>query len=680
MTEKSLELLFFLISIPAGVELSRLARQFQLSERRIYALIEEIKEFIKAGDYGRLDKQGNKYQVQLKSKEKLKELLLDRAVICRLPGLRRLEMWISIISGEKETAVRDLETQFAVSRTVIKSDLEELHRQAENYQVELQVLPFKGIWAQAPEGNLRRVLIALFGTAIRDCCLSGMDILAMILTELEMCRLKDIILSGEESVLKFIPDQLLSYFAVCLGVTMARIRGNHLIPPDFLGEQEMHETRFAEQLLSKITGFGKEWSSKRAETLFLAELIAGIPKVDYPLEDSHKTDWIFFQILLKKFIKAMADYLHFPFLRDEKLFRGLLQHLYPAYIRMRNGQMIENPIFSETVQAYSLEYHAVKQQVYLLEEGLKVRFTDEECAYLTLFFAASRKREEKKERRLLRVRIVCSAGVSTSYLLTTQLENLFSVEVVGISSQRTVAEDIQKESSDFIVSTVDLAIAQEYIKVSPILSEPDIQLLAACFNGFREKIKIKPLVQMIQKYAVIIDEESLTEELNGYLNQEKTGKEKEEIMLREILTESLIELNSAASRKEEAITAAGELLLANGLIEPQYIKAMLENVEKNGNYIVIAPGIAMPHARPEEGAKKIGMSIVTLAQPVVFGHKTNDPVRLVIGLCAVDHESHLKALAELIELLMKPQAVENILTAKSKKEVLHYLLGGENNG
>ena len=191
-------------------------------------------------------------------------------------------------------------------------------------------MPFKGIWAQAPEGNLRRVLIALFGTAIRDCYLSGMDILAMILTELEMCRLKDIILSGEESVLKFIPDQLLSYFAVCLGVTMARIRGNHLIPPDFLGEQEMHETRFAEQLLSKITGFGKEWSSKRAETLFLAELIAGIPKVDYPLEDSHKTDWIFFQILLKKFIKAMADYLHFPFLRDEKLFRGLLQHLYPA--------------------------------------------------------------------------------------------------------------------------------------------------------------------------------------------------------------------------------------------------------------------------------------------------------------------------------------------------------------
>lgn len=679
MTEKSLELLFFLISVPAGAELPKLAAQFQLSERRIYTLIEEIKEFVKASDYGRLDKRGNKYQVQLKSKEKLKEILLDRAVICRLSSLRQLEMLITIIGSDSEAAVRDLEAQFAVSRTVIKSDLDELRRQAEAYQAELQLLPFKGIRVEAPEGNLRKVLISLFGAAIKDCCLSGMDILAMILTELEMCRLKDIILSGEESILKFIPDQLLSYFAVCLGVTMARIRDNHLIPPGFSGEAEMHETRFAEQLLFKITGLKKEWSSKRAETLFLAELIAGIPKVDYPLEDSHKTDWIFFQILLKKFIKAMADYLHFPFLRDGKLFRGLLQHLYPAYIRMRNGQMIENPIFSETLQAYSLEYHAVKQQVYLLEEGLKVSFTDEECAYLTLFFAASRKREEKNERKLLKVRIVCSAGVSTSYLLTAQLENLFSVEVVGVSSQRTAAEDIHKERADFIVSTVDLTIDQDYIKVSPILSEADIQLLAAYFNGFREKIKIKPLLQMIEKYAVIIDEESLTEELNDYLNQEKTGKEKEEIMLKEILTESLIELNSPASSREEAIIAAGNLLLASGLIEERYIKAMLENVEKNGNYIVIAPGIAMPHARPEEGARQIGMSIVTLAQPVVFGHKTNDPVRLVIGLCAVDHESHLKALAELIELLMQPQAVENILTAKSKTEVLHYLVGGENN-
>ena len=285
--------------------------------------------------------------MQLKSKEKLKEILLDRAVICRLSSLRQLEMLITIIGSDSEAAVRDLEAQFAVSRTVIKSDLDELRRQAEAYQAELQLLPFKGIRVEAPEGNLRKVLISLFGAAIKDCCLSGMDILAMILTELEMCRLKDIILSGEESILKFIPDQLLSYFAVCLGVTMARIRDNHLIPPGFSGEAEMHETRFAEQLLFKITDLKKEWSSKRAETLFLAELIAGIPKVDYPLEDSHKTDWIFFQILLKKFIKAMADYLHFPFLRDGKLFRGLLQHLYPAYIRMRNGQMIENPIFQK---------------------------------------------------------------------------------------------------------------------------------------------------------------------------------------------------------------------------------------------------------------------------------------------------------------------------------------------
>lgn len=48
----------------------------------------------------------------------------------------------------------------------------------------------------------------------------------------------------------------------------------------------------------------------------------------------------------------------------------------------------------------------------------------------------------------------------------------------------------------------------------------------------------------------------------------------------------------------------GELLEKSGAIEPRYIDAMINTVKEIGPYIVIAPGIAMPHARPEAGAKK----------------------------------------------------------------------------
>ena len=70
-----------------------------------------------------------------------------------------------------------------------------------------------------------------------------------------------------------------------------------------------------------------------------------------------------------------------------------------------------------------------------------------------------------------------------------------------------------------------------------------------------------------------------------------------------------------------------------------------------GPYIVIAPGIALAHSRPSPAVLRAGISLVTLLEPVAFGHRENDPVRLVIGLAAVDEEGHITALSTLAEFL-----------------------------
>lgn len=147
-------------------------------------------------------------------------------------------------------------------------------------------------------------------------------------------------------------------------------------------------------------------------------------------------------------------------------------------------------------------------------------------------------------------------------------------------------------------------------------------------------------------------------------------------MLKEILTEELIDLHYQAKNRDEAVRRCGELLVRSELAAESYIEGMIKNVEVNGTYIVIAPGIAMPHARPEEGALAIGFSIVTLAEPVVFGHPKNDPVRIVIGLCAVDHQTHLKALSELVEILSHEENVTRFLKATEAGEILQMVKGG----
>lgn len=67
------------------------------------------------------------------------------------------------------------------------------------------------------------------------------------------------------------------------------------------------------------------------------------------------------------------------------------------------------------------------------------------------------------------------------------------------------------------------------------------------------------------------------------------------------------EANTAGSRK-----IGVDLLVAADVVEPRYYRAILDGVEQFGPYFVIAPGLAMPHGRPEEGVKKTGFSLVTL--------------------------------------------------------------------
>ena len=127
--------------------------------------------------------------------------------------------------------------------------------------------------------------------------------------------------------------------------------------------------------------------------------------------------------------------------------------------------------------------------------------------------------------------------------------------------------------------------------------------------------------------------------------------------------EHSIRVGAIALDREHAIEMAGELLVASGRSTPEYTESMIEAVAENGPYIVIAPGIALAHGRPSEAVLEIGLSLVTLAQPVVFGNEANDPVSLVIGLCATDHSSHIDIMAELATFLGDSVSVNTVLNA-----------------
>lgn len=144
-------------------------------------------------------------------------------------------------------------------------------------------------------------------------------------------------------------------------------------------------------------------------------------------------------------------------------------------------------------------------------------------------------------------------------------------------------------------------------------------------------------------------------------------------MLSETLTPDMIRLKVPARNWEEAIRAAGEPLVKARKCEPRYIEAMVNVVRRLGPYIVLAPGLALPHARPEDGVLAEGISLVTLARPIEFGSQENDPVSLVIAFGNPDKTSHVNLLSQLAGLLAEESRRQKLSAAKSVKEVIEII-------
>ncbi|QLK61963.1 PTS sugar transporter subunit IIA [Enterobacteriaceae bacterium Kacie_13] len=140
-------------------------------------------------------------------------------------------------------------------------------------------------------------------------------------------------------------------------------------------------------------------------------------------------------------------------------------------------------------------------------------------------------------------------------------------------------------------------------------------------------------------------------------------------MLNDWLTSDRIQIRTDITDWRQAVEVSAEPLLEDGTITPDYLTAIFAQREKLGPYFVLAPGIAMPHARPEEGAKGLGLSLLTLPRGVKFNSEDNDPVYTVVMLSAPDKHSHIELISELAELFSSDEEMQKIHQAIDIKTI-----------
>lgn len=136
-----------------------------------------------------------------------------------------------------------------------------------------------------------------------------------------------------------------------------------------------------------------------------------------------------------------------------------------------------------------------------------------------------------------------------------------------------------------------------------------------------------------------------------------------------------IALDVELTSPEEAIQFAGNLLLQSNSVEQSYVEEMINGYKRFGSYIVLAPNIAIPHARPEFGVNEQCIAFVRVKTPLSFGHPQNDKVKLIIPIGGVDKQFHLDMLRDLSAVLMNEDKVTRLKESTDTMEIYNILKG-----
>ena len=129
-------------------------------------------------------------------------------------------------------------------------------------------------------------------------------------------------------------------------------------------------------------------------------------------------------------------------------------------------------------------------------------------------------------------------------------------------------------------------------------------------------------------------------------------------------------LNARANNWQQAIKLGTDCLEQAGVVDERYYTAILNVTEEMGAYYILAPGLAMPHASPEDGPVSDGFALVTLQEPVIFD-EDNEPVDILVTVAATDRTTHNKSGIVQVANLFRNQAnFERVRNAQTSEEII----------
>ncbi len=697
LNEMSAQLFQRISSSNHSLKISTLAEALHSTPRQVRYNLDKMDDFLKNNKFPQfLRKQnvGISYVASPEIVEMIMQKLQERNVCNYIASQEeRIDIILAVLLQQQDyITIDDLAKKINSSRSTVIKDLNKVRELLASNHLTLLSSTNHGIKITGEEKYLRRTSIGLLMKSIEAQGMLNQEMLPFkrmdtfsqseisnMFSNMNIPFIEGCVFEAEKQLETTFSDDAFYGLVIHIAIAIKRIKlGRDIVMP--YNELKSYETTKEFAAASYI--------ASRLEKEFQIEVpydeigyitIHLLGSTVYVTNPSSNEEWATLHILTGKILDEVSKSLQQEFLiQDEQLFHGLLEHLRPAIYRVKNDLKLKNPVLEEIKNRYYHLFQIVKSSMASVERYVGKLFDDEEIGYFTLHFGAALEKLKAKSEVEKKILVVCSTGLGTARLLSSRLQQLFHVNIVDVIAYRQVNQVLKYQQVDLIVTTLPVKFnVVSWVQVNPLLLEKDIENLKKYLTEykFQPKNVFAEALRLIEEHCDIKNYDELVSGLAKILKADQIMGQKGVVqpLLRELLTANMIDVKIEAKNWEEVIYAGGKILEDHGLIEHRYVDAMVNTVKKMGAYIVIVKGIAMPHARPEDGAKKVGMALLTLKTPVNFGSKENDPVSVAIFLCAVDNITHLKALAELMQLLDDEDFKKVADEASSKDEIIAYI-------
>lgn len=675
--KNELKIISLLEDVKSFISIKDLTEKVRISERSIYKNLSSINRKLKQlGIEGVRNVYGHGYYFSDQTKLQIREYFSDKKILkAKLDANQRIYLDYLLLFINGKFSVAEIIEQQGVTRQTVLKDIENLKYQIKDLGLNI-ISTNDGHILQGHESQIRHFLfLMLYANRSFSDLYSSKEI-----TELK--SLIDKWISSFESTNNLIySDEFIYSFETFYALTLERI---------FNGFSGKKKIRYKDNLATtaeyKAAGsflpilLGDRYD--KFETYYLATILLGGQKRKVSENSiSQDIDQIA-QNVIRNF-KNLADC---EFKDENQLLKDLVVHLSTTFFRVKYQQQYSNSSFKLIKENYPDIYIYTQMSIHPFERLIGASLNDYEVGLISTYFASQI--ANKMAVNHPDVLLINSGSNGSSRFLLTQLVEQYPYVNFSMPISRSMFEKKKEIREKVILSTVNINSDEKPIlKVNPILTINDLNNIDKFFqlhgivNATNFQTEFKSIMDIISDNTKILNNSALEDGIKQILSDKKKHKKiterRKQPLLSEVLTKNMIKFSNDNSLSwQQAIQLSAQPLIKTGKISNEYVDAIIKNVNDNGPYINIGTEIALAHARPDQGVKKLGMSLLLLDHDIDLVDNKHK-IRLIIVLAAIDSTSHLKALSELAQILGNKDDVNKIMQAKNADDIEDLILKGE---